>query len=209
MVSLSTSLVCCTQNHNMLWYTIYRMHTVHFKQIIRSNFFCKMPPVLVVWKCHMRQTSVVPIYCAIPYIIKQGILLVDNITRYQLYLTETHQKVIQINQPTRCINISSLLLDVYLHLNMFRASSRPSSGAQQLQKQPLVLPLECSGSSAVGRGWAGRPDHDQQHCYHHTPTVKPEAANAVVELLMMGVRTPETCWDVNKCQVINLINWCI
>jgi hypothetical protein len=40
---------------------------------------------------------------------------------------------------------------------------------------------------------AGRPDHDQQHCYHHVPTVKPEAATAVVELLMMGVRTPETC----------------
>ena len=38
-----------------------------------------------------------------------------------------------------------------------------------------------------------RPDHDQQHCYHHAPTVKPEAAIAVVELLMMGVRTPETC----------------
>jgi len=31
------------------------------------------------------------------------------------------------------------------------------------------------------------------HCYHHAPTVKPEAATAVVELLMMGVRTPETC----------------
>jgi len=26
-------------------------------------------------------------------------------------------------------------------------------------------------SSVVGRGRAGRPDHDQQHCYHHTPTV--------------------------------------
>jgi len=37
------------------------------------------------------------------------------------------------------------------------------------------------------------PDYDQQHCYHHTPTVKPEAATAVVELLLMGVRTPETC----------------
>ena len=50
-------------------------------------------------------------------------------------------------------------------------------------------------SSAVGRGRAGyhRPDHDQQHCYHHAPTVKPEAVTAVVELLVMGVRTPETC----------------
>jgi hypothetical protein len=53
---------------------------------------------------------------------------------------------IEINQPTRCNNFSSLLLDVYL-----------------------------------------------QHCYHHAPKVKPEAATAVVELLTMGVRMPETC----------------
>jgi hypothetical protein len=83
---------------------------------------------------------------------------------------------------------------------MFRASSRPSSGAQQLQLQPLVLPSERGDSSAVGRGRAGRTDHDQQHCYHHAPKVKPEAATAVVELLMMGVRKPETCWTVNKRQ---------
>jgi hypothetical protein len=38
-----------------------------------------------------------------------------------------------------------------------------------------------------------RPDHDQQHCYHQAPTVKPEAATAIFELLMMDVRTPETC----------------
>jgi len=44
--------------------------------------------------------------------------------------------------------------------------------------------LEGGGSSAVGRGRAG---------YHHAPTVKSEAATAAVELLMMGVRTPETC----------------
>jgi hypothetical protein len=39
----------------------------------------------------------------------------------------------KINQPTRCSNFSSLLLDVYLQLNMFWVSSCPSSGAQQLQ----------------------------------------------------------------------------
>jgi len=36
------------------------------------------------------------------------------------------------------------------------------------------------------------PDHDQLQCYHNAQTAKPEAATAVVELLMMGVRTPET-----------------
>jgi hypothetical protein len=52
---------------------------------------------------------------------------------------------------------------------MFRASSRPLSGARQLQWQPLDLPSECDGSSTVGRGWAGynRPDHNHQNCYHH------------------------------------------
>jgi len=33
------------------------------------------------------------------------------------------------------------------------------------------LPLERGGSNAVGRGRTGRPDHDQQHCYHHVPAV--------------------------------------
>jgi hypothetical protein len=50
---------------------------------------------------------------------------------------------------------------------------------------------------------------DQQHCYHHAPTEKPEANNAVVELLMMGVEEPETCWATRKGQVINLWNCCI
>ena len=54
-----------------------------------------------------------------------------------------------------------------------------------------------------------RPDHDQKHCYHHAPTVKPEAITAVSELLMMGVSTPEACWAVHKRQVINLRNCCI
>ena len=36
-------------------------------------------------------------------------------------------------------------------------------------------------------------DHDQQQCYHHAPTVKLEVATAVVELLMICVRKPETC----------------
>jgi hypothetical protein len=40
---------------------------------------------------------------------------------------------IPINQPTRCNTFPSLLLDFYVWLNMFRAFSRLSSGAQQQQ----------------------------------------------------------------------------
>jgi hypothetical protein len=44
--------------------------------------------------------------------------------------------------------------------------------------------LERGGSSAVGRGQAGRPDYDQQHCYHHVPTVKPEAAASLLHFFL-------------------------
>ena len=43
-----------------------------------------------------------------------------------------------------------------------------------------------------------------QHDCHHDTKVKPKAATAVIELLMMGGKTPETCWAVNK-----LKNCCI
>jgi hypothetical protein len=43
-----------------------------------------------------------------------------------------YHHTIQINQPTRCNNFSGLLPDVYVQINMFRASSHPSTGAQQL-----------------------------------------------------------------------------
>jgi hypothetical protein len=45
-------------------------------------------------------------------------------------------------------------------------------------------------------------------CYHDTE-VKPEAATAVIELLMMGGKTPEICWAVNKRQDNKLENCCI
>jgi hypothetical protein len=48
-----------------------------------------------------------------------------------------------------------------------------------------------------------------QHCYHHDMKVKPEAATAVIELLMLRGRTPETCWAVNKRQANELKHFCI
>jgi len=69
--------------------------------------------------------------------------------------------------------------------------------------------LERGDSSAVGRGRASQPNHDQQNCYHQAPKVKPEAANAVVQLLMMGVKTPKTCSAVNKRLVKYWRNCCI
>jgi hypothetical protein len=54
---------------------------------------------------------------------------------------------------------------------MFRASSCPSSGATTTAVAASGLQSELGDNSAVGRGRAGRPYHDQQHCYHQAPTV--------------------------------------
>jgi hypothetical protein len=59
---------------------------------------------------------------------------------------------------------------------------------------------DCSGSlwfylrivvTIVLCSWSGRPAGTQHDCHHDTK-VKPEAATAVIELLMMGGKTPET-----------------
>jgi hypothetical protein len=49
----------------------------------------------------------------------------------------------------------------------------------------VVIVVPCS--------WSGRPNQETQHNYHHNMKVKSKAATAVVELLMMGGKTPKTC----------------
>jgi hypothetical protein len=98
--------------------------------------------------------------------------------------------------PTWCNSFSVYYSDVCLQLNMFRAFSRPSSRAQWLQWLPLVLPSYRGDSRAVFVVGPARPR--TQHGYHHDTKVKPEAATAVIELLMMDGKTSKTCSAVNK-----------
>jgi hypothetical protein len=71
---------------------------------------------------------------------------------------------------------------------MFSATHRSSSGAVTvIAAFGFTYVCGCRLLPAT----TNRPDHKQQHCYHHAPTVKPEATD--VELLMMDVRMPKTC----------------
>jgi hypothetical protein len=58
-----------------------------------------------------------------------------------------------------------------------------------------ALPSYRGDSRAVFVVEAGynRPRPRVQHDCHHDTKVKPEACTAVIELLMMGGKTPETC----------------
>jgi hypothetical protein len=67
-----------------------------------------------------------------------------------------------------------------------------------------------SNKSPTWRNNAGRPARLRtQHDCHHDTKVKPKAVTAVIELLMIGEKTPKTCWAVNKRQDNKLKNCCI
>jgi len=66
----------------------------------------------------------------------------------------------------------------------------------QINQQPdatifqFITLMFVDSSTCFGRFPARPPT---QHDYHHDTKVKPEAATPVIELLMMGGKTPETC----------------
>jgi hypothetical protein len=92
-----------------------------------------------------------------------------------------HHHTIQINQPTRRNIFTSLLLDVYVWLNLFWASPRPSSGAYNCSSSLWFYQWSMVVAALLIVVWpVNQPDHNQQCRYHHAPTVKPEAATAVV-----------------------------
>ena len=110
--------------------------------------------------------------------------------------------------PTWCNNFSVYYPDVCLQLNMFRAfpahhqELNDCSASLWFYLRIVVIIVLCS--------WLGRLAWPRtQHDCHHNMKVKPEAANAVIEPLMMGGKTPETCWAVNIHQDNKLKKCCI
>jgi hypothetical protein len=97
-----------------------------------------------------------------------------------------HHRAIQINhQPDATIFHFIILTFVYSSTCFERFPAHHQelndySGSLWFYFRIVVIVVLCS--------WSGRPQHD---CHHDTK-VKPEDATAVIELLMMGVKTPET-----------------
>ena len=121
-----------------------------------------------------------------------------------------HHRTIQINhQPDATIFQFIILSFIYSSTCFGRSHAHHQelndcSSSLWFYIRIVVIAVLCLWS---GRSLPARPQ--TKHGYHHDTKVKPEAATAVIELLMMGGRTPETCWAVNKRQDNKLENCCI
>ena len=109
--------------------------------------------------------------------------------------------------PTRCNR--GFYCRSYCLLNMFRASLCPSSAAQEYYTVVAVCDISCCGFQVAGLVWswvlcvrfAGMLQH-----LHQTNNLKTTARSTTgsnhlynaLELLMMVIVVPETCWASNK-----------
>ena len=119
-----------------------------------------------------------------------------------------HHRTIQINHQPDATTFQFIIVTfVYSSTCFGRFSAHHQelndcSGSLWFYLRIVVIVVLCS--------WSGRPSRPRtQHDYYHDTKVKPEATTAVIELLMMGEKTPETCWAVNKRQDNKLKNCCI
>jgi hypothetical protein len=123
-----------------------------------------------------------------------------------------HHRTIEINhQPDATIFQFIILTSVYSSTSFARFSAHHQelndcSGSLWFYLRIVGTVVLCSWPCrSVGRPARPRTQHD----YHHDTKVKPEAATAVIEFLMMGGKTPETCLAVNKRPDNKLKNSCI
>jgi hypothetical protein len=116
-----------------------------------------------------------------------------------------HRRTIQINHQPHATIFQFIILTFIYSSTCFESSPAhhqelsDCSSSLRFYLRIVVIAVLCS--------WLGRPR--TQHGCRHDTKVKLEAATAVIELLMMGGRTPETRWAVNKRQDNKLENCCI
>ena len=98
---------------------------------------------------------------------------------------------------------TSLLLDVHIWLNMFRASPRPSSEAYNCTTSLYFYLWKETAGSLLVVVW---PDHDQQRSSRFFPKVEPEAPNAKTNIhLSLYLAQFFLEWEMLQTKVVEKI----
>jgi len=119
-----------------------------------------------------------------------------------------HHRTIQINHQLDATIFHFIILKfVYSSICFGRFPTHHQelnycSGSLWFYLRIVVTVVLCLWSGPAGPTTSTARLSPQYEC-------KPEAATAVIELLMIGGKTPETCWAVSKRQDNKLKNFCI
>ena len=105
--------------------------------------------------------------------------------------------------PTRCNR--GFYCRPYCLLNKFRAPLCPSSGAQEYYTAVAACGISCCGFQVAGLVWSWGLCVRFAGCCsilqlgnHSTKYHRQQPLYNTLELLMMGIVVPETCWASNK-----------
>jgi protein-S-isoprenylcysteine O-methyltransferase Ste14 len=129
---------------------------------------------------------------------------IQNVLKFKVFKS-VHHCTIQINHPPDATIFQFIILmfvyssTCFGHFPAHHQELNDCSGSLWFYLRIVVTAVLC-----LWLGWLARP-WTQHGCHHDTKT-KPEAATAVIELLMMGGKMPETYWAVNKFQDNKLKN---
>ena len=146
--------------------------------------------------------------------------LLGLVQGYHLTLQEGHEDSCRYDYSVRIKRNNNVIFKVCksVHHRTIQINHQPDATIFQFIILTFIYSSTCFGHSPMhhqelndcnSSGQARPAQPRTQHGYHHDTKVKPEAATAVVELLMMNGRMSETCWAVNKRQDNKLENCCI
>ena len=123
-----------------------------------------------------------------------------SMTYMAMHKDKGRQQICGNKMPTRCNR--GFYCRSYCLLNMFRASLCPSSGAQEYYTVVDACGILCC--EPVNQHPANRTHNPQLHTRpatwknHSTKYHTKQPLYNTLELLMVGIVMPETCWASNK-----------
>jgi hypothetical protein len=158
----------------------------------------------IVWIIHWRKDEASQFVTTVASVQALGCTKASGWRRF-----EKHKTAHGANKPPQNLNQINLQLIKYSRYRKgISGFSKKELSPIQITHQPdatifqFIILTFIYSSTCFGRS----PAHHQEPCYQHDIKVKPEAATAVIELLMVGGTTPKTCWAVNKRQDNKLKN---
>jgi hypothetical protein len=134
--------------------------------------------------CYQLHTVSLPLHIkTLMFCLVNVVKLLENLQPNNYYFSSARNLQIFVRKIFRGL----------LSYDLLRSSTTTLVEANSAPSLALIMLMRRIGRAPNSIPTYIQQDARTQHVYHHDTKVKPEAATAIIELLMMGGKTPETC----------------